>query len=591
MSLRPPDRAASRTGGARRRRTRVGLATAVPIAAVLAGVTALSAAGAGPIGDLIGQAADPVASASPSASPSQSAGAGQAAVAADAAAATPAADPPAGTPNAPAAPPATNAANVAATMAVAPPANAPVAAPPPDANANCTLIVPADPLSAAGLATPYQLVATDPAAGPCHEANAVQSAFVQGAILTPRGRLTLYNPLVTDQGTQPAAPPVPALVPQGSVVGLWFGFNGDALTLKSADGTTATQQGRCVNGSNASIFGQFAACNATAFFQAANTAIRRGQLRVPRLGTARDGLPCPTVRDFSVVDQDQSDNVNTHYLATADGRTAQPNAAWRNALGTTADLANGSDNRLLTEFILPTLGCRSFTRPDQSNNAQLTASLPLQELQAAAGQRAPVAIVPLNDPMTLEADQQSAAKTDLFRAAVDQPALGRGDAGDPAAYCRSMFTGARGIQRVFKGQQIFAQGRSPNPGAASNLFTFLATRASDAFGILGCDKLLGTADPITLTTDAAGVTTAATFAGMAAAPGASPMPGVTPSPTPGVTPSPTPGVTPSPTAPAQPTAKPTGKPTGMGGGAAAGAAAGGATVRPSWPWWVRGRRG
>src|SRR5215468_4689996 len=42
-------------------------------------------------------------------------------------------------------------------------------APPPDPNTNCTLIVPEDPLSAAGLATPYHLTATDPAMGPCNE--------------------------------------------------------------------------------------------------------------------------------------------------------------------------------------------------------------------------------------------------------------------------------------------------------------------------------------------------------------------------------------------------------------------------------------
>src|SRR2546421_7938680 len=47
-------------------------------------------------------------------------------------------------------------------------------------NMNCTLIVPAHPLTAQGLATPYQLVATDPAMGPCNEANPAQSAFVQG---------------------------------------------------------------------------------------------------------------------------------------------------------------------------------------------------------------------------------------------------------------------------------------------------------------------------------------------------------------------------------------------------------------------------
>src|SRR5438874_3653933 len=36
-------------------------------------------------------------------------------------------------------------------------------------NMDCTLIVPANPLSAAGLATPYQLVATNKANGPCNE--------------------------------------------------------------------------------------------------------------------------------------------------------------------------------------------------------------------------------------------------------------------------------------------------------------------------------------------------------------------------------------------------------------------------------------
>ena len=53
------------------------------------------------------------------------------------------------------------------------------------ANMNCTLIVPANPLSAQGLATPYQLTATDPNNGPCNEANTNQSAFVQGVIYDP----------------------------------------------------------------------------------------------------------------------------------------------------------------------------------------------------------------------------------------------------------------------------------------------------------------------------------------------------------------------------------------------------------------------
>src|SRR5438067_4106975 len=74
-------------------------------------------------------------------------------------------------------------------------------------NEDCTLIVPAQPLTAQGLATPYQLVATNPDNGPCNESNTAQSAFVQAAIIDPAtGKIAVYNPLVVDQGTQPAIP-------------------------------------------------------------------------------------------------------------------------------------------------------------------------------------------------------------------------------------------------------------------------------------------------------------------------------------------------------------------------------------------------
>ena len=471
------------------------------------------------------------AAATQSASPAASLPPGSdAAAAATAAAETPAPDPAAGTPTAPAAAPATAPA-APAPIALAPVGGAATVA----ANTNCTLVVPADPLTAKGLATPYPLVATDPAEGPCREATAASSAFVQAAIVTARGRVTLYNPLVVDQGQAPGATPARAIVPPGATVGIWFGSNGDSLTLRSADGTASLAQGKCVNGSGTSIFGQFAYCNAAAFFAAAHSAIRSGELRVPRLGLARDGLPCPTVRDFSVVDQDQSDNVNTHYLATSDGSTAQPNSAAAAAVGSSAkDLANGSDNRLLAEYILPTLGCRTFTRPDQSNDAKATASLPLQELEASLRQGSPVALVPLSDPMTLENGASSVEKTNLFRIGVDQPLVGRGDSGDPAAYCRGIFSNPRGFARVIKAQAIYAQGKSPNATSASNLFTFLAARASDTFENLGCGALLNEANPVHLTMDAAGKVTAATFDGATPVAGAAgqPDPAASGAPTP-----------------------------------------------------------
>ena len=112
----------------------------------------------------------------------------------------------------------------------------PAAANAPAVNTNCTLIVPADPLTAGGLATPYQLTATDPANGPCNEANTGQTAFVQGAVLDPAtGKISVYNPLVIDAGTQPAVAPIMPALPAGAVVAVWFGFNGNTLTLAGAD--------------------------------------------------------------------------------------------------------------------------------------------------------------------------------------------------------------------------------------------------------------------------------------------------------------------------------------------------------------------
>ncbi|WP_063774267.1 hypothetical protein [Streptacidiphilus rugosus] len=390
------------------------------------------------------------------------------------------------------------------------------------ANPNCTLVVPPNPLSAQGLATPYQLVATDAAAGPCNEANAGQSAFVEAAIVAPGGQVTLYDPLVIDQGTQAAAAPTPATVPAGSTVGIWFGFNGTNLTLTNTGGTNSLAQGRCVNGLRGSIFGQFADCNAPAFFRNANRQIAANQLQVPPAGTAKDGLPCPTTRDFSVVDQDQSDNVVTHYLATANGQIAQNNAANKAALQNQqlVDLANGSDNLLLTQFIDPTLGCTPWTRPDQSSDGMAAAALPLDELSAAANQQAPIALVPVTDPMTQNNGNGSNTKTNLYRAGVDMTPIGAADNGGGTTYCQNLFGNAMGIQRVFKDQAIFMNGPSVDAAMANNLFTFLAMRANQSFTNLNCGALLNVANPITLTTDGNGVVVNATFTPLGQTPAA-----------------------------------------------------------------------
>ena len=382
-------------------------------------------------------------------------------------------------------------------------------------NMNCTLIVPAHALTAQGLATPYRLVATDPANGPCNEANPDQSAFVQGVIYDPtRGTFSVYNPLVIDKGTQPAVQPTAPTLPRGAIVGIWFGFNADNLKLQGAQqGTLANAH--CVNGLGRSLFTQFAYCNAPAFFAAVNQGIAARRVHIPALGTATDGQPCPSVRDFGVVDQDQSDNVQTKYLATADGRTAQFSAANQAQLDNPTTIANPSDNALLTNFIDPALGCKSWEVPNLADNGNPAPALALDEIQAAAYQRAPVAQIPLNDPMTTVAvgdnNKPSLAKTNLYRMGVDQILAVSTSQASGTAYCRNLVQ--IGIPRLQLDQPITINAASPDAGAANSLFTFLAQRMQGSYDNLNCQPLLHAPNPVTTQTDANGVVTSATFAG------------------------------------------------------------------------------
>jgi hypothetical protein len=375
-------------------------------------------------------------------------------------------------------------------VAVAAPRNA---TPPPPAaatpNANCTLVVPDDPLSARGLASPYQLRATDRRQGPCHETGDAQGAFVEATIFDPStSKLTLYRPLVVDAGSSPAAAPVVPALPAHAVVGLWFGFNGDTLAL--AGNRSALQAGQCVNGQGSSLFGQFAYCNAPAFFKAATAAVKAHKLAIPALGKAKDGKPCPSVRDFSLVDQDQSDNVTTTYLAGPGGRTAQATAANARSLKGAATLTNGSDNRLLDDFVDPALGCTPFTAPDLTDHGKPSTSLALNELQAAAGQGAPIALVPPGDPMTLVDGKPSVAKTNLYRAGVDQAAVNpRTDT--TRAYCRSLRTS--GLPRLDANRRLLRNAASPDAG--TSLLKFLTDRLRGSLEQLGCTHHKASAHP------------------------------------------------------------------------------------------------
>jgi len=382
-------------------------------------------------------------------------------------------------------------------------------------NPNCTIIVPSNALSATGLSTPYQLVATDPTAGDCHEANVDQSAFVQAAILDPAtGQISVYNPLVLDQGATPAVPPVIPTLPANAIVALWFGYNGDVLTLRGAqDGVLAAAQ--CVNGLPGDNFGQYAYCNAPAFFKAAHRAIRRGQLTIPPLGTAVDGLPCPSVRDFYVVDQDQSDNLPLSYLITDSGM-AQRTQANMAAFPSATTLGNPSDNRLVDGALDGALNCTPWKAPDLADPGQMVPALPLNELQARAYQRSPIALVPLGDPMSLSTGKASLVKTNLYRQGVDQPAVWWADQASTARYCRQMVRIAPSRMTLDEAYLMPdathpTRGLSPDPGAADSLYTFLAQRFVASYDILNCEGLLGLPDPVSVTADANGIVTGATI--------------------------------------------------------------------------------
>jgi hypothetical protein len=369
------------------------------------------------------------------------------------------------------------------------------------ASMNCSLSVPANPLSAAGLATPWQL------GDGCSMANAgTEGAFVEATILSPNGQLQVYSPLVVTQGTQPAAAPTAPTIAAGSVVEISVGFNGTNLFL-TGPGTAA---GNCVDALGQSVIGQVSACNAVNFYNTADREIANGTLTVPAAGTATDGQACETSRDFALIDQDQSDNVVSQYLLTAGGQTAQNSPANAAQLTGATVLANGSDDALISEFVDPANGCTPFTAPDSTYPKANGPSQALNELQARADQKGTIAVIPPNDEMTLVGGQMSITKTNVYRSLVDQPLLANGTspATVAASYCQNMVNIAPARNNLdMTADAAFA---SPVPAVGNSLATFLGNRLSMSFVNLGCANY-GLTNPVNVTLDGNGVATAVTY--------------------------------------------------------------------------------
>jgi hypothetical protein len=369
------------------------------------------------------------------------------------------------------------------------------------ASMNCTLTVPNNPLSARGLATPWQL------GDGCSEANTgTEGAFVEATILAPNGGLQVYNPLVITAGTTPAAAPVAPTIARGSQVIIDVGFNGTNLVLQGR----GARQGRCVDALGQSVIGQVSACNAVGFYRLANFEIASGRLQVPARGTANDGQPCLTVRDFGIVDQDQSDNVITSYLLNANGQTAQNNTANAAAVAGAQTIVNGSDDKLLAAFVDPATGCTPFTAPDTTDPAGNSASQALNELSARVNQQGTIAVVPPNDEMTLVNGAYSIAKTNVYRSLVDQPLLpaNTNATAVAAAYCQNMTNTAPARNQLDATRE--AGTGSPVPAVGNDLATFLGNRLAMSFANLGCNNF-NLANPVKVTVDGNQVATAVAY--------------------------------------------------------------------------------
>jgi len=373
---------------------------------------------------------------------------------------------------------------------------------------NVLLTVPANPLTAAGLATPF--------INNLNQSIAVNSAFVEGTLFDPTtNTLFAYNPLVITVGTAPAIVPSVPNLNNGVVIGLWFGINGNSLTLTDNANGANLNAGNCVNGITGSIFGQFAYCNAPNLFTAANNAINSGLLKVPALGTANDGLPCPTTRDFFIVDMDQSDNVVTTYILTVNQLLAQNTITNQNKLGAqvlSVD-SNGSDERLTAIAVDGAFSCIPWKVTDLADtmNVNSIPTFATNEMLAAAMQQAPIALTPISHAMTRVNNQPSLTKTNAYRAGCDQVPAASVTQADGTVYCSNMYFVAP--KRMAANAAAFSNFPSAAPCTATNLFAFLAQRFFTSFSTngLSCVTLLNVPQPIIPIMNMNGLFTGATI--------------------------------------------------------------------------------
>jgi hypothetical protein len=414
----------------------------------------------------------------------------------------------------------------ASETAAALPTTAPAASG--SSSTTCTIIVPAHPLSAQGLATPYQLTGPHgmtPARSGCEMSNGAKlGAFVQATILDPAtGALSVYEPLVITRGSRPDTPGMklsPPVIPADAVVTIDFGFNGANLVQVGATPTTLAAA-HCVSGQAGSPFGPTSFCNGARFFKAVRRAERKGLLKVPSPGKSNAIVPsggnlgtgrsCPVISNFEVAGLDPGRSVTTTYLLNPlTGQTAQDNATNQGYVGGATLLHGNSANTVLDQYVDPILGCAPFKAPDLSRASAPGFSEALDEIAAGAYQPKSAALVPENDPVVMAGGKPDRAKVNLYRQELGQAVVSAASSksSSPAMYCQNLID----IQTPFlaANRKLLATAQSPVTATADDLLTFLANDLSASFTSLGCQQFHLT-NPVTLKRNSAGRAIAATF--------------------------------------------------------------------------------
>jgi len=397
---------------------------------------------------------------------------------------------------------------------------------------NCILEIPNDPLNK-GLFTPWFVSSDINSPVRCSQKVPVTAVFVEATILdTDTGNLFVYYPLVVDKGDTPAIDPIKTPLPPNNVVTIHFGTNSESVQLvtknkhkvskgDSCDSIASMHSmtvsdlkvlnpklkcvslqkgieidvsdnllpGNCVNGNGdkGDLFGQFAYCNAENFFKKANEMIANGLITIPEF-LDKNGEKCPTVRNFAIIDADQSDNVLSSYILTTDLKVAQNTVENNQNLNVLLIADNGSDNRLLNKFYNPAIGCKSFVAPDLLEPLITRSSLALNELQAnSAFLNEQKALIPGINPMALVNNMQNLDKVNAYRIGVNQPLLKELSKQNDIEYCQAY----ENISLLFFTKYRNELELSPSPSLiAENLLNFLVFRYFNSWRTLTCNILL-----------------------------------------------------------------------------------------------------